>query len=332
MNTLPLSVIIVNWNSKEYVRACVASIVATTSAIEYEIIVVDSASFDGCGDMLHRLFPQVRFIQSHENLGFGGASNLGARHARGDVLLMLNPDTVVHSNAIEQLYAYVQELPRPGVIGCRLLNTDGSLQSSCVQPFPTIPNQVLNIDALQRWFPKIGLWLTARTFKDAESPVPVDAVSGACMAVYRSVFALVEGFSREYFMYGEDVDLCHKTLAAGLVNYHVPGVQIVHHGGGSTGHSRFSEIMARESVSRLLAKTHGEFYSLGYRLGLTLAAVVRLGILLLIFPAALIRRGTSRWCTAFVRWTSVCRWGIGLENWVRHMAVPDKRKTLQEPD
>lgn len=317
MNALPLSIIIVNWNSKEYVRACVASIVATTSAIEYEIIVVDSASFDGCGDMLDRLFPQVRFIQSHENLGFGRASNLGARHARGDVLLMLNPDTEVQGNAIEQLYAYMHELPRPGVIGCRLLNTDGSLQSSCVQPFPTIPNQVLSIDALQRWFPKIGLWLTARTFKDAKSPVPVDAVSGACMAVRRSVFAQVEGFSREYFMYGEDVDLCYKTRAAGFVNYHVPGPMIVHHGGGSTGHSRFSEIMARESVRRLLAKTHGEYYSLGYRLGLTLAAVVRLGILLLVLPAALIRRGTSRWRTAFVRWTSVCRWGIGLESWVR---------------
>jgi GT2 family glycosyltransferase len=326
MAALPLSIIIVNWNSKEYVRQCVASIIATTSDIDYEIIVVDSGSFDGCGDMLLDFFPEVRFVQSRENVGFGRANNLGVRYARGDVLLLLNPDTEVRGRAIEELYTRVHELPRPGVIGCRLLNTDGSLQRNCVQPFPTIPNQILNCEALQRWFPKIGLWLTATTFKDAASPVPVEAVSGACMAVHRRVFDLVGGFSTEYFMYGEDLDLCYKTRAAGLVNYHVPRVEIVHHGGGSTGQSRFSEIMIRESVRRMLTKTRGDYYSLGYRIGLTGAAIVRLGVLLMIFPAALIRHRTNRWSAAFGRWQSVLRWGVGLESWARGYGRPRQAK------
>ena len=324
MASIQLSIVIVNWNSKEYVRRCIASIVATTVGIEYEIIVVDSGSFDGCGDMLLSLYPLVRFVQSHENLGFGRANNLGASYARGDILLMLNPDTEVRGSAIEQLYTCMHELPRPGVVGCRLLNTDGSLQRNCVQPFPTIPNQILNCEALQRWFPRTGLWLTATTFQNVVSPVPVAAVSGACMVIHRSVFDLVEGFSTEYFMYGEDLDLCYKTRASGFVNYHVPRVEIVHHGGGSTRQSRFSEIMIRESVRRLLVKTHGEYYSLGYRLGLTVAAVVRLGVMLLIFPAALIRRSTNRWCAAFARWKNVFCWGVGLENWVAEYGRPGK--------
>jgi GT2 family glycosyltransferase len=250
-------------------------------------------------------------------VGFGRANNLGARYARGHFFLLLNPDTEVQGNAIEHLYTRIRELPHPGVISCRLLNSDGSLQVSCVQPFPTIPNQILNSEVLQRLFPKNGLWLTAMSFKDMTSPVPVEAVSGACMLIQRRVFDLVEGFSTDYFMYGEDLDLCYRTRAAGFTNYHVPDVEIVHHGGGSTQHSRFSDVMMRESVFRMLSKTHGHFYSAGYRLSLTGAAVVRLGVLLVGFPAAFNRRSTNRWRAAFVRWKSILRWGIGLENWVR---------------
>jgi len=322
MATLPLSIIIVNWNSKEYLRQCVTSIIDGTCGIEYEIIVVDSGSFDGSGQMLQRSFPQVRFVQIDSNVGFGCANNRGAMYARGDVLLLLNPDTEVRGNAIGRLYRAFCKLRNPGAIGCRLLNSDGSLQISCVQPFPTIANQILNAQVLQRCFPRIGIWLTAMTFKDAKSPVAVEAVSGACMLIHHRLFDRVGGFSAEYFMYGEDLDLCFKTRVAGFTNYHVPGVRIIHHGGGSTGHSRFSEIMMRESIFRLLAKTRGNVYGLGYRCGITGAAAFRVGILLLVFPAAVCRGSKARWRAAFARWTSVFRWGIGLESWVREYKQP----------
>ncbi len=317
MAALPLSIVIVNWNSKEYVRKCLTSIVATTSGVAYEIIVVDSGSFDGCGEMLQRFFPDVCFVQSRENVGFARANNLGARYARGQVLVFLNPDTEVQGNAVKQLFSRIRELPRPGVIGCRLLNSDGSIQISCVQPFPTLTNQILNCEILQRWFPKTRLWRTAMTFKNATSPVPVEAVSGACMLINRRLFELVEGFSDDYFMYGEDLDLCYKVRAAGFTNYHVPEVEIIHHGGGSTQDSRFSDVMMKESVRRLLRKTHGKFYGLVYRCAITGAAAARLGVLLLVLPAALLRRRGIAWRAAVGRWRSVFRWGVGLENWVR---------------
>ena len=121
MTSVALSIIIVNWNSKDYVRNCIASIRAHTSSIEYEIIVVDSGSFDGCGRMLQSIYPEVHFVQSNLNVGFARANNLGAESARGRVLLFLNPDTEVMNGAIERLYRNVSSLPDTGVLGCRLL-------------------------------------------------------------------------------------------------------------------------------------------------------------------------------------------------------------------
>lgn len=319
MESVDLSVVIVNWNSKEYVRRCIASILANTFGVKYEIVVVDSASFDGCSDMLRVIYPQVRFVQSERNEGFGRANNLGVGHSSGGVLLLLNPDTEVQRDSVAQLYNSVRALPKAGVVGCRLLNSDGSLQTSCVQPFPTIWNQTLNAAILQRWFPQVRLWVSADTYKDAVSPVPVEVVSGACMMIKREIFDRVGQFSNDYFMYGEDVDLCYKSRAAAFTNYHVPGAEIVHHGGGSTQgkHVRFATVMKHESVSRVLKKTRGLYYSQAYRVGLLGMSVVRLGILLSVLPfTSLI--GTTRNCKAAIgKWISILRWSIGLEGWVK---------------
>jgi GT2 family glycosyltransferase len=325
MTLVDLSIIIVNWDSKDYVRNCIASILANTFDIDYEIIVVDSASFDGCGEMLQAVYPHVRFIQCGHNVGFGRANNLGATYARGNMLLLLNPDTEVRAHTIKRLYTSLTQLPRAGVIGCRLLNTDGSLQATCVQPFPTIVNQVLNAQILQRWFSKTRLWMTAATFEGVTSPPPVEVVTGACMMIMRDVFEAVKGFSPDYFMYAEDLDLCYKVRAAGFTNYYVPEVEIVHHGGGSTQrtHRGFSSVMKRESVSRLLRKTRGNLYSLGYRLALSGAAIVRLILLGLYWPVALVKRRTGAWSAAFDKWIAILRWGMGLETWIYEYDQPD---------
>jgi N-acetylglucosaminyl-diphospho-decaprenol L-rhamnosyltransferase len=312
-----LSIIIVNWNSKEYVRRCIASICRNPPGLACEIVVVDSGSFDGCAEMLRQLYPRVRFIQSNTNLGFGRASNLGARQALGEVLLMLNPDTEIGPGGIDRLYAAMRQLPDAGAVGCRLLNADGSLQTSCVQPFPTIANQVLTAQALQRRFPGVRLWTTAGTYAGASGPVEVEAVSGACMMIKREVFERLDGFSAEYFMYTEDLDLCYKARVAGFVNYHVPTVEILHHGGGTTGHSRFATVMKHESVGRMLRKTHGPRYRAIYQASLTGAAAARLAVLGLMLPVKLVQGRTMEWRAACAKWIAVLRWGLGLEGWVR---------------
>ncbi len=318
MASIELSIIIVNWNSKDYLKKCITSIVENTKGIQYEIIVVDSASFDGCEQMLLDFFPQVCFIQSSRNIGFAGANNLAANKAHGDVLLFLNPDTEVLNNAIEQLYSNLLKLPQAGIIGCRLLNSDKTLQTSCVQPFPTILNQVLDADIFQRWFPKNRLWLSAAKFEGSLSAVKVEAISGACMMIRQTVFNLVKGFSTDYFMYAEDLDLCYKIQTAGFTNYYLAEAEIVHHGGGSTQQkrSRFSEVMIPESLSRLLSKMRGKSYGLCYRLALSFAAVIRLFLLLALLPLALLRNKKYDWRSAFFKWIAILRWGLGLEKWV----------------
>lgn len=324
MISVDLSIIIVNWNSKDYLQNCIASILANTIGIGYEIIVVDSASFDGCAEMLRDTYPQVHFIQSERNIGFAGANNIGSQHAHGDVLLFLNPDTEVQANAIQHLYFSLCKLPQAGIVGCRLLNSDRSLQTSCVMPLPTILNQVLNTEILQRAFPNYRLWMSAAKFESGVSPAPVEAVSGACMMVKRKVFDRVLGFSTDYFMYAEDLDLCYKTRAAGFINYYIVEAEIIHHGGGSTRHgrSRLSEIMIPESIRRLLIKTHSNFYSLIYRWALTGSAIIRLFLLGFSFPIGLIKNKGSQWNMAFSKWFVILRWGIGLEQWVQKLGQP----------
>ena len=319
MRPINLSIVIVNWNSSDYVRRCIASILNGGLGISHEIIVVDSGSFDGCERMLQQFYPEVYFIQSKNNVGFARANNLGAAASRGTVLLFLNPDTEVCGNAIVDLYTYVNEHADVGVAGCRLLNRDGSLQASCVQPIPTILNQVMDIAILQRWFSKVGLWRSALSFEGIIEPVPVEAVSGACMMIRREVFDCVRGFSTDYFMYAEDLDLCWKAHAVGFRNFYLPGPEIVHYGGGSTAEarSRFSVVMIPESVSRLLRKTRGKGYSITYQFALSASAVVRVGILILWYPFAPGKTKKREWYAAFDKWFSVLRWGCGLERWTK---------------
>ena len=314
-----LSIIIVNWNSADYVVACIRSIRAETSRVSYEVIVVDNASFDGCGERLAREHPGVIFVQSHGNLGFSRANNLGAEHAHGAVFLFLNPDTELRDRAIERLYAALQRLPDAGVVGCRLLNSDGSLQTSCVQSLPTLLNQLVDTEFLRRRFPNAAIWGTAALFRDDTLPVDVEAVSGACMMMRRKVFYFVNGFSSDYFMYAEDVDLCFKARRADFRNYHLGEAIIVHHGGGSTqrAKSNFATAMIVESVSRFLRKSRGGIYSGFYRLALSGAALVRLALLCLLVPVWSARGKKAGWCAMFRKWFVIFRWGLGLERWTR---------------
>lgn len=316
---MDLSIIIVNWHSKEFLEKCLRSVMAHTTKPSFEVIVVDSGSFDGAQEMVERDYAAVRFIQCADNVGFARANNVGAKEARGRFLLFLNPDTEVNDNAIGDLYRHCSTLANAGIVGPKLRNTDGSLQTSCVQTMPTILNQVLDAELLQRWFPQRRLWTTAARFEGLRQPVSVEALSGACLMMRADLFRHVGGFSVDYFMYAEDLDLAWKANNAGLRCYYVPSCEVVHHGGGSTQHGRshFSEVMVPESVSRLLEKTRGKGYSLQFRLALTGAALCRLALISLSFPLGCVLRRTQRWGVMFRKWVAVLRWGLGMEGWVK---------------
>ena len=336
--SLDLSFIIVNWNSAEFVCRCVRSICQNTTGLNYEIIVIDNASFDGCDRMLHQSFPDVRYFQSHENLGFARANNLAFEAARGNSVLFLNPNTEIVGTAIMSLFGALSELPRAGVVGAKLLNADGTLQTSCLQSFPTIINQTLCFDFLRRLWPTLKLWGMAPLFEEGNH-APSDAVqgiSGACMLIRREVFEQIGRFSEEYFMYTEDLDLCYKAIKSGRKNYYVPKATIIHFGGGSSKQAStdFSYIMLRESIWRFLVKTRGNWYGLGYRTAMLLAAIIRLGLLLVLFPIQVIQGRQERWRVSFREWRAVLLWGLDRVTRIKGMekSLPSAHDKLPAPN
>ena len=298
-----LCIIIVNWNSKDYVRKCLLSL-DRFAGIDHQTIVVDGASFDGCGEMISREFPSVKFIQSPENLGFGRCNNLGAAQATSDFLLFLNPDTEITPGALEALLKVAEGDSDVGLVGARLLNTDGSLQTSCVQALPTPLNQALDSDFLRLLLPDSKLWRNAAAFASPK-PIQVEAVSGACMLIHRADFTTVGGFSPDYFMYAEDMQLCWELSKLGKRIVYQPAAVITHHGGGASsgGFSRFSCLEMRRAVHRFIIGRQGIGGGLAYRVLVGASAVGRLALLVGAFVVAsrshrvVVRSSIKRWWT-----------------------------------
>lgn len=320
-----VSIIIVNWNSKDYVRQCLASLFTHCRTVEYEVVVVDSGSFDGCHEMLAHEFPAVRFVQSPENIGFARANNLGVRHATGTSLLFLNPDTLLLEDSVRIMLDALGTLPQAGAVCCRLLNADHTLQTSCVQAFPTVVNQMLDSEYLRQRFSSWRMWGTAALFALPPRSVAVEAVSGACLFVARECFERAGGFTETYFMYGEDLDLCFKIHRAGFKIYYVPATQLVHLGGGSSRQaaSNFSNVMMRASVHRFIRTHRGRGAAFAYRLSTALVAVVRLLFIgpLMILGNHVVRHGIG----SLRKWLAILRWSIGLE---RTTAAPASTASL----
>jgi GT2 family glycosyltransferase len=277
-----LSIIFVNWNSTDYLRECLASIYQYTHGVLFEIIVVDNASPVGDVGVLAQLYPEITIIQSDKNLGFAGANNLGFRQSSGTFVLFLNPDTKLVGTAINSMLQHLNALPDAGAVGCKLLRADYSVDTNCIQRFPTILNQMLEIEALRRRWPNSRLWGIAPLFSDDKHPAQVEVVSGACMMLKRDVFQNVGGFSEDYFMYAEDVDLCYRLQKLGLANYYVGEASVVHYGGKSSA-PQWAIRMKLKAILQFCEKTRGRLYALTYRMALAPVAMGRLlliGILL----------------------------------------------------
>jgi GT2 family glycosyltransferase len=319
---LDLSVIIVNWNSAELVRKCLRSIYAGTKGCDFEVIVVDNASFDECGEIVRQEFPGVKFLSSSVNLGFAKANNLGAEQASGRILLFLNPDTEVLGDALSQMVSFLDTTSDAGIAGCHLLNSDGTLQTSCVQAFPSILNQVLDTEQLRRAFPRLRFWGTQALHNDRDA-APVEVVSGACLMIKVEVFRAVGQFTPNYFMYAEDADLCCKAQRAGWKNYYLPGPSVVHHGGQSSDQkpeSNFASVMMRESLLEFMRLRRGRVYAAAYQSTMVATALLRLLLLTLAFVFTLGGKRRESLRLSFNKWVKVLRWGLHLERWTRQTA------------
>jgi N-acetylglucosaminyl-diphospho-decaprenol L-rhamnosyltransferase len=330
---MDLSIIVINWNSIEFTRDCLESIQATTPGLKYEVIVVDNASEDECASLSSR-FPWIKLVLSDRNLGFAGANNLGVDHSCGRAILFLNPDTVVAADALPRMLRHLNSSPEVGAVGGRLLNRDLTLQMSCVQPFPTICNQLFSIDWLKRRWPMFPLWGVSALFSESRDGIQeVEVVSGACLMVKRTALERIGRFSTEYFMYAEEMDLCYKLRQAGYKICHVGEAEVVHFGGQSTKKKRigFSDILMRESVFKLLRKFRGNLYAQLYRTGLFLSAAARLAMLLPLLALAPVIPNRDDVVGAFRKWRLIARWSLSLERWTREVGSSEASPTVVKP-
>jgi GT2 family glycosyltransferase len=314
---MELSIIYVNWNSLDYLRNSIASVYEFTRATTFEIVVVDNASPEGGIDSIRNSFPEPMVIKSDKNLGFAGANNLGFQNSRGEYILLLNPDTELFEPSIDVMMGYIKKLPDAGIVGCKLLNTDLSVQLSSIQKFPTILNQVVDAEYLRHRWPHSTLWGIAPLFEKNITSIPVDVISGACMLLRRKVFEEVGCYSEDYFMYAEDIDLNYKIAKHGYRNYYVGETAIIHHGGRSSakqGANHWATIMKYKAMVLYFRKTRGSFYEGLYRAAVGSVAVLRVLLLTVMMPFGNVLWDKESLTFSFNKWKAVLKWASGQQN------------------
>lgn len=310
-----LSIIIVNWRSVDYLCRCLETIYANTDGVGFEVIVVDNDPAEK-NEEVRELFPEITIISAGQNLGFAMANNFGFSHSSGRNILFLNPDTEVLGGAIAVMLSHLNSLPDAGIVGCRLLNSDGTVQTSCIQRFPTLVNQVLDIEVLRLKWPRWQIWGIWPLFSSSTQPVPVEVIPGACLMIKRDAFEKAGLFNEVYFMYAEDVDLCYKLLERGSKAYYVPGATVIHHGGGSSRRNRndnWATVMQRHAILTFCRSTRGRLYAVCYRASMGIAAFFRLLVLVLLLPFSGFVSEDNTLTSAFPKWLAVLRWSLGLE-------------------
>jgi GT2 family glycosyltransferase/lipopolysaccharide/colanic/teichoic acid biosynthesis glycosyltransferase len=267
-----VSVIIVNYNVRDFLHQSLLSIQKALKGIRSEIFVIDNASDDGSAEMVRRRFPHVQLIANTTNLGFAKANNIALKKARGKFLLLINPDTIVQEDTIRVMVEFLQNHPEVGLAGCKILNPDGSFQPACRRGFPTPWVAFTKIFGLSRLFPKTKLFGKYNlTYLNTGETYPVDAVSGSFMMVRKETFEQVGGLDESYFMYGEDLDWCYRIRQAGWRIFYVHSTQIIHYKGESTRRSSLDEIHMFYNAMHLFVEKHfqsSKFFNIILRLSI----------------------------------------------------------------
>ncbi len=228
---LDLSIIIVNWNTRQMLNDSLESIIKTVDNIDYEIIVVDNGSTDGSQAMLQEKYSQVRLIANRENVGFAGANNQAMEIGQGRYFLLWNSDAFATPGSIQALFHLAETEPKAGLVGAQLRNTDGSFQASCT-PFPNLWQEFLILSGLGRAL--YGPYYPSRGPQEEKGGQLADYVEGACMLVRREAYAEVGGLDEGYFMYAEEVDWCYAMKEKGWQVWYQPQAKVIHVGGGSS--------------------------------------------------------------------------------------------------
>ena len=233
MSTTDISVIIVSWNVRGLLTKCLESLYSHSKGVAFEVIVVDNASRDGSADMARQKFPAARVISLSENRGFAAANNVGIRESSGKYILLLNPDTELTEDSLKKAFDKMESDASICVLGCKLLNQDGTLQPS-VRRFPRLRDMKIIFFKLYKLFPPLLNHYLAKDF-DYERESEADQVMGAFFCIRRSAMNQIGLLDDKYFIWFEEVDFCRRVKSAGFKVVYWPGTSIIHYGGQSFG-------------------------------------------------------------------------------------------------
>lgn len=243
---MKLSIIILCWNDQAVIGNCLRSIYASTHSTEFEVIVSDNGSTDGSIAFIRKNYPQVRVLENGGNLRFAKANNVGIQASRGQYVLILNPDTLIHEGTLDKLIAFADARPNVGAFGCKVVNVDGSYQESG-RPLPSLLSPWITAFCVRRLGYLSDLFLSD-TYVGWKGQIQreVGYLSGCFILVRGDLLRQIGGFDEQFFYYYEDIDLCHRIWEAGYSIMYTPSMTITHIGGQSTK-ARFPMAFALDS-------------------------------------------------------------------------------------
>ena len=223
MKKKQLSILIVNWNTKELLRQALDSVAPLKNTLSVEVLVIDNGSSDGSGQMVQEAFPWVRLTQNEQNLGFAKAVNFGLRQVQAPAVLLLNSDAQLLPGTVERLYEVLNSDPTIGMVGAELINEDGTLQNS-IDHFPNFLTECLNKSLLKLLFPK---WYPGKRTGFVK-PTEVPSLIGAAIMVRTEAIEQVGLMDEDYFFFMEETDWCYRMQLQGWKRVFVPGARVRH--------------------------------------------------------------------------------------------------------
>ncbi len=259
---MKLSIIIVSYNVCSYLRQCLQSIIKSNRFEEYEIIIIDNYSHDDSCRMVENEYPHIKLIKNKENLGFSRAVNIGIENSVGEFICVLNPDTLLSDNTFSELLDYMEKNRNTGCIGPKILNPDGSLQLPCKRSFPNPLSAFFKLIGLSKIFPKSKYFGKYNlTFLDENKIHNVDAISGSFMLFPRLIVDKIGTFDESFFMYGEDLDFCHRIKQLGYAIIYNPATSIIHYKGESSKTAPYDMIQIFYTALHRFYNKYSDLYS-----------------------------------------------------------------------
>ena len=268
---MKLSIVIVSYNVRDYLENCLQSVSSALEGIEGEVFVVDNHSDDDSVEAVRSQYPWVRLIENQENMGFSRANNIAIREARGEYVLLLNPDTIVEKSTLREVLRFMEEHPKAGGAGVMMHNADGSLAPESRRALPTPWVSCLKmLGFTKRYYMSHLPW---------DQPGRIEVISGAFCFLRKKALDEVGLLDEDFFMYGEDIDLSYRLMKGGWENWYLP-YPITHFKGKSTQKSDYRYVHIFYKAMLIFFRKHYSHLSLFYALPVKMAIYFRAAIAL----------------------------------------------------